>query len=437
VATFEMECFQNEFLPLEGDTMHAVLTVTSSGTGGGEGGPDDLGDAPGERSELIIVDTSGSMRGEKLRAAKAATAAAIDCIPDGVAFGVVAGNEEATLAYPSELPLPLASREVRAKAKKAVTRLEAGGGTAIGTWIRLAARVLGDRGGIRHAILLTDGRNEHEEPYELDAALDEAGGVFECDCRGVGTDWEVAELRRVATALVGTYDIVAEPSGLEGDFSAMMRRSLRKLVAEVALRVWTPQHAEIVALTQLREDEPPLDLTGNGVEAGPRTADFVTGSWEDEARDFYLCVKLPVGEVDDEMLAARVTLMVDDEPVGQQLVRAVWTDDAAKSTRMNRRVAEVRNEEALADVIQEVVDAQRAGDVARATDRAGEAVRMAHQAGNEDVQERISKLFDIEDPVTGRVRPKARVEVADVMTFEARSTRTSRTNGPREAGGSE
>jgi hypothetical protein len=37
--------------------------------------------------------------------------------------------------------------------------------------------------------------------------------VFRCDCRGVGTDWKVEELRTISTALLGTVDIVPEPAG--------------------------------------------------------------------------------------------------------------------------------------------------------------------------------------------------------------------------------
>ncbi len=31
MAEFQIECFQNEFLPQDGDVMHAVLTVSVSG----------------------------------------------------------------------------------------------------------------------------------------------------------------------------------------------------------------------------------------------------------------------------------------------------------------------------------------------------------------------------------------------------------------------
>ena len=419
MAEFQIECFQNEFLPQDGDVMHAVLTVSASGTGANV----DPGQAE-ERTELLIVDTSGSMNGKKLRAVKAATAAAIDCIPNGVRFGVITGNHEAFLAVTPTA----ASPQSREAAKGAVKLFEAGGGTAMGTWIRLAASTFGEGPGIRHAILLTDGKNESEAPIDLEWALSEADGAFQCDCRGVGDNWDVGELRKVATALRGTYDIIAQPEELEGDFSRLLHESLLRQVSEITLRVWTPQGAEVAALKQM---EPPLDLTGTRAVTGPLVGEYTTGAWGDESRDYYLSVRVPAGQLGDKMLAARVTLVIEGEPAGQGLVTAEWTDDIAKSTRMNKRVAEAVGEGELAEAIQDGIDSHRAGDVESATNRFGLAVRMASESGNDEALERLSKLVDIDDPVTGRVRPKAKVETVDVMTLETRSTRTSRTQRPR------
>ena len=420
MAEFQIECFQNEFLPEGGEVMHAVLDVCASGTGSSGAS----GSAPeADRTELLIVDTSGSMNGRKLRSAKAATAAAVDCIPDGVGFGIISGSHQAELAYPLWGGVAVSSTQTRADAKQAVKGLEARGGTAIGSWIELAQDVLAQTGGIRHAILLTDGRNESEEPEALDEALRRADGAFQCDCRGVGDDWEVAELRKVATALRGTYDIVAEPEGLSADFSGLMMQSLSKQVAELTLRVWTPQGAEIVALKQM---EPPLDLVGSRAAAGPLLGDYTTGAWGDECREFYLSVRVPAGAVDDKMLVARVTLLVGDEPVGQSLVTAEWTDDVAQSARMNKRVAEAIGEGELADATQEGVDAYKDGDIETATDRLQKAVDIARESGNDEAIERIATIVDI-DTVTGRVRLKPEVEKSDLMMVETRSQRTSRT----------
>ena len=78
------------------------------------------------------MDISGSMGSEKLRAAKEATAAAVDCIPDGVRFGIITGNHEAEVAYPPSTALAVSSAQTRSEAKEAVKRFEAGGGTAMG-----------------------------------------------------------------------------------------------------------------------------------------------------------------------------------------------------------------------------------------------------------------------------------------------------------------
>ena len=48
----------------------------------------------------------------------------------------------------------------------------------------------------------------------------------------------------------------------------MMRQSLRKQVAEVALRVWTPQGAEVVALKQMEPTARPLRRPGRGRASG-------------------------------------------------------------------------------------------------------------------------------------------------------------------------
>ena len=86
MATFSADVFQNEFLPDGGTDVHAIVTVTCSGAG--EAGQTGSGDA----AEIVIVDTSGSMGGENIAAAKRAARAALDQMLDGMWFAVVAGS---------------------------------------------------------------------------------------------------------------------------------------------------------------------------------------------------------------------------------------------------------------------------------------------------------------------------------------------------------
>ncbi|WP_318209831.1 VWA domain-containing protein [Streptomyces sp. SJL17-1] len=432
VPQFSVDVYQNEFLPEGGRDVSAIVTVTS--TGGGTTGRQPLAPAGGSGAGVVImVDCSGSMDypATKMRGAREATAAAVDTLRDGTAFAVVAGTHVAKEVYPGNGGLAVADPRTRAEAKESLRRLSAGGGTAIGTWLRLADRLLSTTGlTIRHGILLTDGRNEHESPEELRAALDACAGRFTCDARGVGTDWEVKEVTGIASALLGSADIVADPAALAADFTTMMEQAMGKGVADVALRLWTPVGVEIAYVKQVAPTVE--DLTGRRTEAGPRAGDYPTGSWGDESRDYHVSVRVPQAAIGQEMLAARVSLIAPDplggdpKPLSQGLVRAVWTDDLAMSTSINPQVAHYTGQAELADVIQQGLDARKSGDHDGATAKLGRAVQLAAASGNADTAKLLSKVVDVVDAATGTVRLKAKVAEADEMTLETRSTKTVR-----------
>ncbi|MCF3183744.1 VWA domain-containing protein [Streptomyces polychromogenes] len=426
---FSMEVYQNEFLPEGGRDVHAVVTVTSTG-----GATATTARALGQDAAVVImVDCSGSMEypPEKMRGAREATAAAIDTLRDGTAFAVIAGTHEAREVYPGQGLLATADPATRAQAKEALRGLSAGGGTAIGTWLRLADGLLRrSTAAIRHGILLTDGRNEHEDPAVLRATLEACAGRFTCDARGVGTDWEVKEVTGIASALLGSADIVADPARLAEDFTLMMEKVMGKEVADVVLRVWTPVGAEIQYVKQVSPSV--QDLTGRRTEAGPRAGDYPTGSWGDESRDYHVCVRVPDAAVGQEMLAARASLVLPGpagepgSPVAQGLVRAVWTNDLAASTAISPQVAHYTGQAELAQAIQQGLHARKMGDVDGATAKLGRAVQLASASGNADTARLLSKVVDVVDAAAGTVRLKAKVADADEMTLETRSTQTVR-----------
>ncbi|MFF7099966.1 VWA domain-containing protein [Streptomyces nigra] len=435
VPRFSVDVYQNEYLPEGGREVNAIVTVTSTGGGtlaGATAAPRPAGPDAGA-AVALMVDCSGSMDypPTKMRNARDATVAAVDTLRDGVHFAVIGGTHVAKEVYPGGGHLAVADAGTREQAKQALRRLSAGGGTAIGTWLRLADRLLSSADvAIRHGILLTDGRNEHESPEDLKAALDACAGRFTCDARGVGTDWEVKEVTSIASALLGSADIVADPAGLAADFTRMMENAMGKEVADVALRVWTPVGTTIRFVKQVAPTVE--ELTGRRTEAGPRAGDYPTGSWGDESRDYHVCVEVPAAGLGQEMLAARVSLVVP-QPDGsaqnlgaQGLVRAVWTDDMTASTSINPQVAHYTGQAELAQAIQEGLDLRKAGDIDGATAKLGRAVQLAGASGNADTAKLLAKVVDVVDAATGTVRLKAKVAEADEMTLETRSTKTVR-----------
>ena len=171
---------------------------------------------------------------------------------DGTYFAIVAGTEIAAPVYPEDGRPTQASDATRAAASHAVDSLQPNGGTAIGTWLAHVRQIAAQHpGALAHAILLTDGKDEHETPEELGEEIGLSEGEFTCDCRGVGTDWRVEELREISSALMGTVDIVADPADLADDFAAMMRASMDKSIPDLTLRLWTPAGARVAFVKQV------------------------------------------------------------------------------------------------------------------------------------------------------------------------------------------
>jgi von Willebrand factor type A C-terminal domain/von Willebrand factor type A domain len=424
---FTVDVDQNQYLPEGGRDVSAVVTVTSgadvsvAAPGGGRGS-----------AEIIIIDCSGSMDypPTKMTQARTATAAAIDVVRDGVGFAVVAGTSTAWPVFPPDGSMAVANAGSRAAAKQAVAALRANGGTAIGKWLGLARQIfMGYPAQLRHAILLTDGKNQHERPDELAAAISLCEGVFRCDCRGVGTDWEVSELRKISSALLGSVDIVVDPAGLAADFEELMRGAMSKHLPDVLLRVWTPQQA---ALKFVKQVAPAIDdLTSRRLASGAQAGDYPTGAWAPgESRDYHVAVTVNPANLGQEMLAARVSLVASSaegqEVLGTGLIRVTWTDDEALSTRINARVAGYTGQAELAAAIAEGLEANKRGDEELATARLGRAVALAHQAGNEETARLLSHVVDVVDEATGTVRLKKKVDAAAEMALDTRSTKTVR-----------
>lgn len=424
MAQFSAQVFQNEFLADGATDVHAIVTLTCTGAGqAGQSGA-------GEAAEIVVVDTSGSMTGARIAAAKAAATAALDQVLEGTWFAVVAGSHVARLAYPwlgGRLGMVRMSPETRSAAHAAIAGFRADGGTAMGTWLELAATLFDTVPSVtqRHAILLTDGKNQHESPDELSRRIAVASGRFQCDCRGVGADWEVGEVRRIATALMGTVDLIPTPQETAEEFARLMRAAMGRGVAHAELRVWAPQGARVLFVHQVAPTVE--DLTSRRRDVTPLIGAYPTGAWGDESRDYHVAVRLGAARaVGQEQLAARVQIAVGEEVKAQALVKAMWTDDHALSARISPEVAHYTGQTELAEAIQDGLAAKAAGDEATATAKLGRAVQLARETGNDEATSKLRKVVEIEEAATGKVRLKKSVDRLDEMALDTASTKTSR-----------
>ncbi|WP_234357271.1 vWA domain-containing protein [Streptomyces sp. NBRC 110028] len=406
---------QNKYLPAAGGRaeMHAVISVEAKGLGPAA--------ARTAASEVIVIDCSGSMGWPptKIAAARRATATAVGVLRDGTHFAIIEGTEQAQVVYPYPGGMAVAGPDTRAAAARVAARLPAIGGTAIGAWLDLARRLhLSGPAAIRHTLLLTDGRNEHDPAGYLDKVLDACAPHFTCDARGIGDGWDATELKEIVRRLHGRADAVLDDSALAAEFADMARASMAKALAGVRIRVRTRAGGRIGFVKQVHPTR--VDLTGEGTRPDARTWECGTGAWGDESREFHLCVLAdPEGDpVGEDVELATVDLLLDGDteppPPAAQSVLVQWTDDLLLSSRVDPRLAHYGADSDLGLAITAGCDAYEAGDREEARRQWGQAVRLAHGLGSAKMLERLRGLVHIVDAATGEVRIREPIRPLDL-----------------------
>ncbi len=418
---FNAEVFQNPYLPQGAREVNAIMTITTMGN------DCEIISAPtNQRLFGIICDTSGSMGGAKMIAAKNAIVQIINLLPTDAAFFIVTGSSRSKLLVPLVNAVP----ENKLRAISQVKEINANGGTVISNWLHTA---LGEFNkmpqAICQALLLTDGQNDASDENDLIRILDTCEGKFQCDCRGVGTDWRVSELQKIAAKLLGTTDIIASPDRIADDFQEILTKAMGKTISDVSLRLWTPVSAKVLFCKQVSPEI--VDVTDRSKMISERIVDYPTGAWgNNESRDYHFCIQIDAGNVGDEMLAGRASLITQtngqETKITEAKILATWTEDEAKTAKIDRRVAHYTGQAELAQSIHEGLEARAQGNIDVATVKLGKAVKLAHDSGNEATAKLLRSVVDVDDAATGTVRIKRTVAKEDEMMLETRSTKTAR-----------
>ncbi len=420
---FRIETFLNQYLSPNATRADAVFSI----------GADAQAAAPaGQPRRLVglIADKSGSMSGDKMDALKHALRVAVDQMDEDVEAFVVAFEGRPTMVLPRTRMAP----DGRRAAHHAIQRLEASGGTLMSAALSMArSAFLEVPGALCQAIMLTDGQNDVSDVLRLEAVLKDCAGVFQADCRGVGTDWSPAQLRAIADQLLGTTQLIAKPEGLAEDFRATMAAAMSKSVAGVRLRLWMPKNARLVSIKQAFPTE--IDLTTQVVPVDQRAVDVPLGAWGEGTQDYFATFDVTPLAVGEQMLVCRPSVVWRDPGSGDQTlpggnVTVTWTADAGLSARIDAQVAHYTGQGEKARAIQEGLEALDRHDEATATLHLGRALRLAEQSGDAETTRRLREVVEGEAPAAdgggGTLRLRSGAGKVAVMDLDVASTRTVR-----------
>ncbi|WP_369273175.1 VWA domain-containing protein [Streptomyces sp. R11] len=409
------------------DEQRADALVTVTARSGADGEANAVPERPG--AEILIMDRSLSMSGRKLDEAKRAMCAAIDTLRDGTYLGIVAGHHKAEVIFPATGGLARVDALTREDAKLRVVAQFAEGGTAIGQWLACAQRLFASvaaPGTVRHAVLYTDGKDEHETAEQLGNVLTACTDQFVCDARGVGGDWHYAELLRITEALHGTAAAVVAVSDLTADFTRLMRQAQRIVVPRVYLGLRLNDRFQLAFVRQTRPVE--AELTARQYQDGETHVPL--GSWPPESRQYHVSLRFDPRAltVDEDLRAARITLHAE-RPDG---TRRPCSDTAALVVRRrstpgfgiprSANLTRVENERELGMAMRACADAHLRGDLERADHELRLATGLAQDL-RDTVRLRLLRSLATTGP-DGRLRVRRDVSRAEIQRIGVDSTKT-------------
>ncbi|MBK3635852.1 VWA domain-containing protein [Streptomyces asoensis] len=434
---FALEVDAPADLPYDEERADALITVTARSVAGPAAGA--------RRAEVLIMDRSLSMAGHKLDEAKRAMCAAVDTLRDGTLLAVVAGHHEAEVIFPATGGLARVDARSREDARLRIAGQLPEGGTAIGRWLACARELFASVDSpatVRHAVLYTDGKDEHETPGQLDEVLASCTDRFVCDARGLGDDWHYTELLRVTEALHGGAEAVVTLSDLTADFTRLMDAAQRIVVPRVYLGLRLNSLFRLAFVRQTRPVE--AELTARQ-QRGEETH-IPLGSWPPETRQYQMSLRVDPGSltVDETLRAARVTLHAEFPDGGRRpcsetmpmIVRRRSTPGFGipRSPDLTR----VENERELGMAMRACADARLRGDLDRADRELRLAIGLAQSLGD-TTRLRLLRSVAAGGP-DGALRLRRDVSRGRILGIGVDSTKTARRAvdavdpQPREAG---
>ncbi|MFE9881555.1 VWA domain-containing protein [Streptomyces sp. NPDC005784] len=412
-------------LPYDGRRADALITVTARSAAGSA--------AQTPSAEILIMDRSLSMSGYKLEEAKRAMCAAIDTLRDGTLLGIVAGNHQADVIFPTTGGLARVDAWTREDAKLRVAGQLSEGGTAIGQWLARARRLFAtveSPGTVRHAVLYTDGKNEHETPEQLGEILTMCTDRFVCHARGLGEDWHYTELLRVTEALHGTADAVVTISDLTEDFTRLMREAQQIVVPRVYLGLRLNSRFELAFVRQTRPVQ--AELVARQQQDGETHVPL--GSWPAESRQYQISLRFEPDSltVDETLRAVRVTLHAEfpdgaRQPCSESAAMVVCRRSTpGPGIVPSPHLTRVEDERELGMAIRACADAHRLGDLDRADRELRLAIGLATSLGDTKHLEQLREVAA--DGPDGRLQVRRNVSRGQIQRMGIDSTKT--TDGP-------
>lgn len=231
--------FERGKLPPSGGPVHVRLSLRSTGASAPERPP---------LSVVVVMDVSGSMRGQLIQAARTAASDLVDKLDANDDFSLV------TFSTGAEVKIPMGKVGSRRESlKKSIGDIVEGGGTNIGEGLRLGYEQANDKAaakdGVRVVFLMSDGRANEGTTNRSQLAklsLDAFQGGIQTSSFGMGTDYDGPLMSQIAQDGAGGYYYLRDAAQIPAALGTELEKRLEPVATAVEVRLRLKPEVELL-----------------------------------------------------------------------------------------------------------------------------------------------------------------------------------------------
>lgn len=234
----------------------------------------------------LVLDTSGSMGGDKIDNVKEASKMVVDMMNPGDYLSIIAFSLRPTVITPCQ---QIKDRE-SVRIKSAIDSIYAGGSTnmadGLAVGLEEVKKALGK--GNSQIILLTDGHADEQDATFVMARMSHQVEV-PIACMGVGRDWDEEFLTEIAKITGGICDWIDDPSKVNKIFQRQVQDMQATMIAKSQLTIKVSAGFEIKQLWRFKPAIEQLEPA----RLSDREFSFQTSSIDKDGMILYLKGQLP------------------------------------------------------------------------------------------------------------------------------------------------
>lgn len=242
-----------------------------------------------QRELILVIDRSGSMKGEAFEQAREAVRLALDRIDHDDRFNVIAFSNTARPLFDAPVSATRANLE---RARRFVERLDAGGGTEIDAAMGMAMAGLPDSsnnpGYLRQIVFATDGAVANEQ--QVLERIDREIGDSNLFAVGIGHGVNQAFLNRASSRGHGTTTLIQDPRDIAGRMGELLLQLESPVLEDLEIQwpdpaeTWPERMPDLYAgqplMVLARLDAPEGEFAAGSVRVtGFRDLRFVEMEW--------------------------------------------------------------------------------------------------------------------------------------------------------------